>query len=214
MRQAVVATVLVLAAAFTTAQAVEAPKRKSGLWEIGRTDTERRPLQWCVDEKTDNALNQLATGRHRENCKIDTLHREGDAWIVDAVCSLGRGTSAKTHAVVTGKFDSQYKIESTSTLDPPIHGRTESKAVIEARWTGACKPDQQPGDVILADGRKVNIAQEAKAQEAKTRKDAARKAQRSQQSPAQKQTSPAATPATSATPTPATPATPETPASK
>lgn len=164
MRQVVVLLALVLPATLALAQAVDVPKRKSGLWEVKRADdSDRPPLQWCIDEKTDNALNQLAQGRHKEHCKIDKLSHEGDRWVVDAVCTTGRASTAKTHAVVTGKFDSSYKIESTSTFDKAVHGKSETKAVIEGRWTGPCKPDQKPGDVILADGRKVNVIDEAKA---------------------------------------------------
>ena len=28
---------------------------------------------------------------------------------------------------------------------------------IEAKWLGACKADQKPGDMIMAGGRKMNI---------------------------------------------------------
>jgi hypothetical protein len=28
---------------------------------------------------------------------------------------------------------------------------------IEAKWLNACKPDQKPGDMIMANGRKINI---------------------------------------------------------
>jgi hypothetical protein len=162
MRQTVVLLVLVLAA--TLAQAEELPKRKSGLWEIKRSQGDASPLQLCVDEKSDNAFRFLAEGKHKESCKVDKSGREGDKWIVDATCTLANHkTTAKTHAVVTGKFDSAYKIESKSTFEQPVHGKTETSALIEQRWTGPCRPDQRPGDVILADGRKVNLAAEDRA---------------------------------------------------
>jgi hypothetical protein len=28
---------------------------------------------------------------------------------------------------------------------------------IEAKWTGACKADQKPGDMVLPNGMKMNI---------------------------------------------------------
>lgn len=162
MRPTVVLLVLMLAA--TLAQAEELPKRKSGLWEIKRSQGDANALQLCVEEKSDNAFRFLAEGKHKESCKVDKFAREGDKWVVDATCSLANHkTMAKTHAVVTGKFDSAYKIESKSTYEQPVHGKTETSAVIEQRWTGPCKPDQKPGDAILADGRKVNLIAEAKA---------------------------------------------------
>ena len=150
---------LILAASF--AQAQDVPKRKSGLWEINVQTFRKegvRTTQMCVDQKTDDAVRQLVEARRNESCKKVTLRREGDKQLVDAECKLGGSqATAKTHGVITGSFDSAYKIESTSTFDEPVHGKSEGSAVIEARWTGPCQADQKPGDVILANGKKFNI---------------------------------------------------------
>src|SRR5262249_32134699 len=200
---------LILISAAIAAQAQDVPHRKSGLWEIKRSPTDAHPLQMCVEEKGDNALRFLAEGKHKESCKVEKLAHEGDKWVVDAVCMLAsHKTTTKTHAVVTGKFDSQYKIESTSTFDKPIQEKTGTSAVIEQRWTGPCKPDQRPGDVILADGRKVNLAAEDKAvaKEQRVR-------QRAQERKKHKTTSaPAETPAATTPPATKTPATQTPPA--
>ena len=37
----------------------------------------------------------------------------------------------------------------------PADGTTNMS--IETKWLGACKSDQKPGDMIMADGRKINI---------------------------------------------------------
>ena len=148
------------------AQAQDVPKRKSGLWEVSRTTTrtnaktEGKPnvMQYCIDQKTDNALRQLAEGMRNESCTIDKMSRDGDKLVVDAVCVLGTtGNTATTHAVVTGKFDAAYKIESHSTFQPAMMGKSEGKAVLAAKWLGPCKPDQKPGDVILENGRKLHV---------------------------------------------------------
>jgi hypothetical protein len=167
MRQATLFLItLFLAAGLATAQ--EVPKRKSGLWEITRTSTRTddkpRVTQMCVDEATDNALRQVAEGMRSETCQTDKISRDGDKLVVDSTCSLRRGSStSKTRAVITGKFDSAYKIESKSTYEPPLVGQKEGRAVLEAKWTGACKADQRPGDVMLPNGQTVNISEEAHA---------------------------------------------------
>jgi hypothetical protein len=170
MRQAVLFLVLILAAAL--AQAQDAPKRKSGLWEIkwatGRAEGKEgkearsRSMQMCVDQATDNPLQHLNDAMRQETCKTSKVRRDGDKLTVDAVCSLKK-TTATTHAVITGKFDSAYKIESKSTYDPPLRGNTEGSASQEARWLGPCTADQRPGDVVLAGGKKFNINDKAKA---------------------------------------------------
>jgi hypothetical protein len=166
MRQAALFVVLILVAAL--AQAQDTPKRKSGLWEIKWTTvraegkSRERDLQVCVDQATDNPLLHLNQGMRKDPCKVSKVRRDGDQMTVDAVCQVGK-TTATTRAVITGNFDSAYKVESKSTYDPPLRGKTEGSASQEASWLGPCKPDQRPGDVILASGKKFNINDQADA---------------------------------------------------
>jgi len=136
------------------AQTQDVPKRKSGLWEITRTTTrtEGRPIltSWCVDENTDNAVARLAEGLSNESCKIDQLHREGEQLIIDATCTVGKErTVAKTHATIKGRFDSAYRVESKSSYDPPMRGNSAGTAILDAKWVGACKAGQKPGDAVI-----------------------------------------------------------------
>jgi hypothetical protein len=174
---------LILAASF--AQAQEVPKRKSGLWEIKRmsTRTDDRPTtsQMCVDEATDNPLSRLAEGMRSESCQIEKMSRDGDKLVIDATCKLRQKSASKTHAVITGKFDSAYKIESKSTYDPPLAGMEEGHAVLEAKWTGPCQADQRPGDIILPGGKKVRVNEEAQAAKWKAELEAEAKAKPAKQ---------------------------------
>jgi hypothetical protein len=163
MRHAsVVLLTLILTAAF--AQAQDAPKRKSGLWELKRTSTmtrdQTRVYQLCVDQASDDAFQKLAEGAQSERCKASAPKRDGSKLVIDAVCEIGKSepSTATTHAVITGNFDSAYKIESKSTFDPPMRGKKESTSVVEAKWTGPCKPGMRAGDLILPNGTKVNPA--------------------------------------------------------
>jgi hypothetical protein len=163
MRHAsVILLTLILTAAF--AQAQDAPKRKSGLWELKRTSTmtrdQTRVYQMCVDQASDDAFQKLAEGAQSERCKAGAPRQDGGKLVIDAVCEIGNAqpSTAKTHAVITGNFDSAYRIESKSTFDPPLRGKTESTNIMEAKWTGPCKPDMKPGDVIMPNGTKINPA--------------------------------------------------------
>jgi hypothetical protein len=65
--------------------------------------------------------------------------------------------------VVVGDFNSQLRIETTSTVsmdDLPGAAaealnltREPQTMVIEARWIGPCEPGQQAGDMIMPDGK-------------------------------------------------------------
>lgn len=148
------------------AQSQEKYQRKSGLWEVTRSSTrtedQQRAYQLCVEQASDNALRQLAGGMRSETCETSKVIRDGDKVIIDATCKGTRTSTATTHAVITGRFDSAYKIESTSTFDPPVRGKAEGTAVIKAKWTGACKPDQRPGDIILPNGARIRAGADDK----------------------------------------------------
>ena len=137
----------------------DTPKRKSGLWEIktsaAAANDEARVVQMCIDQHADNITEQAAASA-KQMCSKTDMHRAGDRLTVDSVCKFGR-TTAQTHSVITGNFDSAYRVETTSTYDPPMSGMKQSNATIDARWLGPCKADQKPGDMILGNGVKINI---------------------------------------------------------
>ena len=136
--------------------AQETPHRKSGLWELTRTSTytenQPRHTKLCIAQASDNALRQVAEGMRGETCKTDKLTRDGDKLQVDATCTL-RTSTATTHAVITGNFDSAYTIESKSTYNPPLAGQAKGQAVLSAKWTGPCPAGMQPGEMILNNGK-------------------------------------------------------------
>src|SRR5689334_9487867 len=157
-------------------QAQEKYQRKTGLWEVKRTssrteDDKARTYMVCVDQASDDALRQLAGGMRSERCQTSKAVREGDKLVVDATCKVAKTSTATTHAVITGKFDAAYKVESKSTFDPPLKGKTEGSTVMEAKWTGACKANQKPGDVIHPNGTKVSTLSDEKPAATKPARD-------------------------------------------
>lgn len=139
--------------------AQEAPKRKSGLWEVTRTSTytedQPRTVQFCIDQATDDPLRQLAEGMRGEVCATKKLAHDGDKLVVDATCTL-RASTSQTHAVISGSFDSAYTIESKSTYSPPLARAATGHAQLVARWTGPCAPGQHPGDEIMDNSATVD----------------------------------------------------------
>jgi hypothetical protein len=165
MRLAIAVTALAATCLAATAAAEDFPKRKSGLWEIrtgsgntgaGAAKADSATVQMCIDEKTDNAVQQQTAGMVKQSCSKQDIKRTGGTIVVDSVCRFG-DTTATTRSVFTGSFDSSYKVETKSTYDPPMHGMREGTAVIQARWLGPCKADQRPGDMILPSGVKINM---------------------------------------------------------
>lgn len=154
-------TVLCLDAAL----AAELPQRKAGLWEQTVTFEGRklppRTMQLCVDAKTDKMLNQNTSGMSKD-CSKQEITQSGGTIVMDSVCNFPTGGTTTSHAVITGSFDSAYTIKTSSTREggPQMPGSTPGKPTqmtVEAKWLGPCKADQQPGDVIMANGMKTNV---------------------------------------------------------
>lgn len=129
------------------------PKRKPGLWEIKMTSDAGRgggPMvsQHCIDEKTDDLMQQRAQGMSKPACSKNTVRKEGGKTIAETVCKFGEST-ATTRAVFSGDFSSNYRGDIHSTYNPPMMGMKESRSMLEAKWLGACKAGQKPGDVIM-----------------------------------------------------------------
>ena len=78
----------------------------------------------------------------------------------NSVCQLGAGKTT-SHSEVTGSFDSAYTVKVTSKMEgaamPGMPAGGTSNMTIDAKWLGGCKADQKPGDIIMANGMKMNI---------------------------------------------------------
>jgi hypothetical protein len=140
------------------ALAADTPKRKSGLWEIN-TQMEGMPsmgaMQQCIDQNTDDLMQQSAK-KEKIDCSVMDVKPQGNKLTMHSVCKF-EGTTATTDAVFIGAFYSAYKGDMKTRYNPPMHGVSESKMIMEARWLGPCKPGQKPGDVIMPNMKNMNI---------------------------------------------------------
>ena len=141
---------------FTTAAfAVDAPTRKPGLWEVKTTiESHGRAVtvQQCIDAATDQMLQSSAGPFSASLCTQREVKRSEGGMTIDSHCSFN-GKPANAHAVVTGSFDSAY----TMTVTADGKDLPATKMTMEGKWLGACAADQKPGDVIMANGVKVNV---------------------------------------------------------
>lgn len=137
------------------ASADDAPLRKPGLWEVKTTiaDSGRAvTVQQCIDAETDLML-QSSTGPFSTPlCASREVKKSDNGMTIDSQCSFN-GKPASAHAVVTGSFDSAYSMTVTAEGDD----LPATKMTMDGKWLGACAAGQKPGDVIMANGVKVNI---------------------------------------------------------
>jgi uncharacterized protein DUF3617 len=151
--------------ATTPACALDLPARKAGLWEVKMTFEGRnlppQVMQQCIDAATDKMMNALGGSLQQSMCSKQDVQKVGNTLVVDSVCQMG-GITATSHGVITGDFNSGYSAKVTSTRSggpamPGMPADGTTNMTIEAKHLGACKADQRPGDMIMADGRKINI---------------------------------------------------------
>jgi hypothetical protein len=149
------------------ALAQDMPKRKSGLWEINMDRSSARGkdgkgpgmavVTQCVDQAKDDALHQMGQKMAREmKCTWTPLQRTPAGLTNESTCDLGT-MKTKSKTVITGDFNTAYKVEIHTRYDPPMMGRAEGTTIMEARWVGACKPGQRPGDMTTPGGTTMNI---------------------------------------------------------
>jgi uncharacterized protein DUF3617 len=142
------------------AAAVELPVRKAGLWEmkvLSGGSVPEMTMQQCTDETTDKDMATAMSPMAKEMCSKQDIQKTATGYATDSVCGVA-GMTIKSKAEINGDFNSAYTVKSTSHTEGGVGGAPrDSTTTIEAKWLGACKSDQKPGDIMMPGGMKMNI---------------------------------------------------------
>ena len=139
------------------AAADQLPTRANGLWESTTTGPDgTTTAKQCVGDGTDAA--SVAAFGGGKACAKNVVTKTADGWSTESECTVGPVT-AKSKGAFTGDFKTSVRTELETTLTgvPGQSGPTPRKSVIEARRLGDCEPGQNPGDIILSDGKVVKM---------------------------------------------------------
>jgi hypothetical protein len=139
----------------------ELPLRKAGLWEmkVVRTGSPmpEMTMQHCTDATTDKDMSTAFSPAAKQNCTKNEVLKTSAGYASDSVCSFA-GVSMTSHSDISGDFNSAYTVKTTShSQGGPSGAPRDAVVTIEAKWLGACKPDQKPGDIVMPGGFKLNI---------------------------------------------------------
>ena len=150
-----------LSALLTPARAADLPVRKAGLWEMKMVKTGSglpgMTMQHCTDETTDKEMTSTFSPTSKEVCSRRDIEKTATGYTSDSECSA-MGVTVTSHSDITGDFNSAYTVKMTShSENGPAGMPHDATTTIEAKWLGACKPDQKPGDVVMPGGFKINI---------------------------------------------------------
>jgi hypothetical protein len=90
-------------------------------------------------------------------CSKQDIQKTATGYVSDSVCNVG-GMSITSHSDITGDFNSAYTVKSKSHNEGgSANLPRDSTTTIEAKWLGACKPDQKAGDIVMPGGVKMNV---------------------------------------------------------
>jgi hypothetical protein len=143
------------------ARADDLPIRKAGLWEmkVMRTGSPMpdMTMQQCTDETTDKEMSTAFAPMSKDICSKKDIQKTATGYVSDSVCGLA-GVSIVSHSDIVGDFNSGYTVKTVShTASGPAAVKGDHETTIEAKWLGACKADQKPGDIVMPGGLKINL---------------------------------------------------------
>ena len=153
---------LALLAAVVSAQAAaqDYPKLKAGLWEMERSGGGGAPqlnkMTMCLDATVQKQMFEMGAGTMQGMCSKHEFKMSGNRGTGDFICDFG-GSKMHSTSTMTMTGDTSYRTEIHTTYDPPFMGQKENTMVLTARHTGACKPGQRPGDMVLPNGQTMNM---------------------------------------------------------
>jgi len=145
----------------TRAEELDLPMRKAGLWDMKMRITgggiPTMSMQQCTDAATDKDLRTIYSPLAKETCDKRTVQKTAAGYTVDRVCKKGDDTIT-THIDISGDYNTAYEAHLvTRTQDQAQDDPPESDLTLDAKYVGPCKSDQQPGDIVMMGGMKINL---------------------------------------------------------
>jgi hypothetical protein len=153
---------LLLTMSAAVAQAVDLPVRKAGLWEMKMVRAggpmPEMTMQHCTDESVDKEMNNNVSPMAKQICSKQDIKKTATGYVSDSECNVA-GVSTTSHAEIVGDFNSAYTVKTTSHAQGGAAGAAGRDTTVtrEAKWLGACKADQKPGDIVMPGGFKMNV---------------------------------------------------------
>jgi hypothetical protein len=139
-----------------TAQAVDHPPIKEGLWQI-RTQTIDNPggkktdgtVSLCRDHNYDKAVE--ARAKDVKGCNTISESFAGSAYSSEMRCDIG-STVLVTKGTVTFLGDTSTHSETHITCTPALNGIADEMRIQDQTYEGNCPTGMQPGDRKSQDG--------------------------------------------------------------
>ena len=146
------------------------PHRKPGLWQQTMTmDGAASPMpatQICVDAASEAKMTAFAQQISGAHCSPPALSRNLDgSMTMSESCDMGQAGKIDTTGDIKGDFNSSYTVvmHSKTTGSPVAAMNGDHTMTLAANWVGPCAPGQKGGDMVMANGMKMNALDAAPA---------------------------------------------------
>jgi hypothetical protein len=141
----------------------QVPRRRPGLWTqtMAMQGAPAGPpsMQICVDADSEAKMSVAAQKIPDAHCDSPSFSRNLDGTLnFSTSCDMGANGKAQTSGVIKGDFQSSYTMDmNTKYSGSPVQSLNgDHKMTISATRVGDSAPGQRGGDMILANGMKMN----------------------------------------------------------
>ncbi len=147
--------------ASAAAAIITPPKRKPGLWsQTVTTGGTTQSMTLCLDEATEAKLTVWGQQAGKDICAKNEITPTVGGWSFTSECDMGEAGKVSTTGKATGDFNSKYLMKATSVTAGSSMAQANGTREMEmtGTWEGACPANMKPGDMTMAGGMTINIA--------------------------------------------------------
>lgn len=140
------------------AAADDFPPRKPGFWvlTVQHAAGKLATMKMCIDSDTDQLFHKFGTDLTAKHCTRSEIKTNGNTVTSESECKIG-GSTITTKDVLTFDGDTAYHSEAISHFSPALFGKTDMTMTQDGKWSGDCPEGMKPGDLVLANGFKLNV---------------------------------------------------------
>ena len=145
-------------------QGAPPPARRAGLWEQsmsrdGETPAVVGKMRLCIDAASEAKLSVLGGRVGKDACRRRAFVRRPEGgYAFTSTCGMGAVGVTRSTGTLSGDLASRYRIhaqsDTTGSSIPSMNGRHVTD--IDATRLGPCPAGMDGGDVILANGMKID----------------------------------------------------------
>ena len=144
-----------------TAQAVNPPAMKEGLWSIRNQSSvtpENKSTDFTSTICRNHAYDQqvLEAAKTMKGCSTVSESMKGSNYSIQTHCVVGK-TVIDTTSTVIFKGDAATHSETHATYTPAMGGVNGMTLIQDQKYLGSCPAGAQPGDMTRPDGTVVHL---------------------------------------------------------